>query len=264
MASASPLVFILDHVKHYSRRTRDTLVQDGIMPFLWRTAVKCASPFGRLGIVNLYEKDLTAPLTEVRSRVRLTVGEATSDDLDALTGLRMLDQDMPAAILAAHMERDLRLQIIGRFQRGWKCYVARAGGEIVHCTWLARSWAESIGHRFIIMKDDEAYTADAYTAKAWRSKGLHRLVKFHILSDLQKAGFRTAYVLVHVDCRPSKWVQVLLGYTTLGTVLYFASHRLRRTWVLPLRGTSGPFLEHTIPPPQPDAADLAGLSCTVN
>lgn len=230
-------------------------------PFLWRVAVKGLSPFGALGVANLYERDVTMPLPPVVSRVRLAVNEATLQELDALAALRMRDLSGPAVAGASCLERDVRLQIVRRFHRGWKCYVARAGGEIVHCTWVARKWAESVGHRFIVLKDDEVYTADAYTAKAWRNQGVHRLVKFHILQDLQKAGCQTAYVLVHVDCRPSKWVQVLMGYQTLGTVLYFASRWTAKTWVLPLRGACGPFLEETLPAAA--APEWAGLSCSI-
>jgi len=254
-------VLNLGYLRHYSERARDTLLQDGVWPFLWRVAVKGLSPFGTLGIVNLYERDVTLPLPPVGSRVRLSVDEATLQELDALTALRMLDLSGPAVLGAARLERDFRLQIVRRFHRGWKCYVARVQGKIVHCTWVAVKWAESIGHRFIVLKDDEAYTADAYTAKAWRNQGIHRLVKFHILQDLQKAGCQTAYVLVHVDCRPSKWVQVLMGYHTLGTVLYFASRWTQKTWVLPLRGACGPFLGETLPAAA--SPDLAGLSCSL-
>jgi hypothetical protein len=253
-------VWILDQLQHYGRRTSDTLIQDGVAPLLWRTLIKCASPFGRLGIVNLYEKDLTGPVEPVRPRVQLAVNQASLDDLEALTALRMLDETRPESMRRAHIEQQLRLQSIQRFGRGWKCYVARAEGRIVHCTWVAVKWAESIGHRYIALKEDEAYTADAYTAKAWRSKGLHRLVKFQILQDLKKANYQTAYVLVHVDCRPSKWVQVLLGYKTLGTVLYFASRRSHKTWVLLLRGSAGPFLEQNIPLPWRQPAEIADFS----
>lgn len=255
---------ILDQLQHYGRRMRDTLIQDGVVPLLWRTLIKCLSPFGTLGIVNLYEKDLSAPMAPVCCRVTLAVNEASLEDLDALTALRMQDEPMPPSARRTQIERRLRLQSIQRFGRGWKCYVARAEGRIVHCTWVAVRWAESIGQRYIALKEDEPYTADAYTAKAWRSKGLHRLVKSRILQDLKQANYQTAYVLVHVDCRPSKWVQVLLGYKTLGTVLYFASHRAHKTWVLLFRGSAGPFLETSIPLPQLDPAGLADFSCSTH
>jgi hypothetical protein len=214
-----------------------------MIPLIWRMLVKCASPLGLLGVANLYRVDLTHPLPQVCSQVMLRIEKATLLDLEALTALRMHDLRASGASLGPQVEQGFREQTLQRFARGWKCYVARVDGAIIHCTWVAKSWAESIGHRFIVLKENEAYTADAYTARSWRSKGIYRAVTWRILTDLQEAQHTACYVIVHVECRPSNFVQLLLGYRTLGTVLYFAPRRAARTWVLPLQGSCAPFLE---------------------
>lgn len=229
--------------RYYFRRVRETFAEEGVIPLVWRMVVKCASPLGVLGVANFYRLDLTRPLPQVCSQIMLRIEEATLADLEALTELRVHDLRASGAALAPQVEQGLREQSLERFARGWKCYVARVNDRIIHCTWVAKSWAESIGRRFIVLRENEAYTADAYTARAWRSKGIYRAVTWRILKDLKETKHTACYVIVHVECRPSKFVQRLLGYKTLGTVLYFAPRRLATTWVLPLQGTSAPFLE---------------------
>jgi hypothetical protein len=212
---------------------------------LWRLLVKALSPFGVLELATFYKRDLTAPLVPVPNKFNLAIGEATTADVPCL--LRLLLGPLTLTARGSEVERDIRDLLHERFRRGWKCYVATYYGEIVHCTWLAIDWAESIDGRVILLNTDEAYTADSYTAEAWRGNKIHPLVKDHIFRHLKENGIRTAYALVNADRRSSRRVQQFLGYRSTGTVLYFSPHSPSRTWVWAIRPTSLQFLEEESP-----------------
>lgn len=237
--------FTLSILRRYSQRTQDTLAHGGMPALLWRVLVKILSPFGILELATFYKRDLTLPLVPVPNQFHVEISEASTADIPSL--LWLLLGSMTLTARGSDVERDIRELLHERFRRGWKCFVAKYHGDIVHCTWLAVDWAESIDGRVILLNADEAYTADSYTAEAWRGNRIHPLVKDHIFRQLQTNGCRTAYTLVNAGRRSSRRVQQFLNYRRAGTVLYFSSHSLRKTWVWPLRPTSLQFLEEESP-----------------
>jgi GNAT superfamily N-acetyltransferase len=226
------------------RRARDILSYQGVGSLFWRLLQRLADRWGYLGTAFLWERDLASPLPEVRSKVDVVILEATLQDLAQLTRLVQWRR-YGAESQIEPLSSAITGEVLDRFERGWKCFVAKKDGQILHYNWIAFQWAKTVpsGGRFIDLRDDEVYTADSYTVQAWRGKGLHGAVLYLILYYLRESGFRTAYTLTGMENR-SSWIgHQRLGYSRRGSALIFVPKGSSECRVQRLRGRLSHFFE---------------------
>jgi RimJ/RimL family protein N-acetyltransferase len=237
------------HIARLARlreRVRDTLRYEGPLVLLWRILAKFFPPLGSVGIATLYEKDLTHPVVEVRAKADVTITEAGGSDIEQVVELVTRCERGSAEEVA-----DVRREILERLRRGAKCFVAKAGDEIVHYNWLALRWAESLpigsGGRFIILNDDEAFCMNAYTVTAWRGRGIHTAVLYKMLLWLRAVPIQRAYTVVGNENKSSWKTHERLGWSVRGTILYFKWRGMDRAWACGTRGVSSRFIAKDIP-----------------
>jgi GNAT superfamily N-acetyltransferase len=101
----------------------------------------------------------------------------------------------PAALgdVGAHWHPEAEV----RLRAGQVCAVGRAPGEVVGYCWLTTSpaWVEEIA-RFVVPGPGEAYLYDAYTAPAWRGRGLFPAALAVLLAHGRARGLRRALIFV--------------------------------------------------------------------
>jgi GNAT superfamily N-acetyltransferase len=234
------------------KRLRDTLRYDGMASFSLRLLAKGLRPFAHVGIVRLYRKDLRRPVARRPAQSPIQVVEATEADTDRLVAL-VESYVSPQGELGREQRLRLRQGLVKRFQRGWRCFVAKAGPEIIHYNWMAFDWADSLEPElgfFIIPGEDEVFCLDAYTAEPWRGKGVHTAVLSEMLTFLQERGYRTAYTNVALDKKSAWKTHEKLGWDLSGVMLYLRLRGTHRTWARALAGTLAPFVEKGQPPVQ--------------
>jgi GNAT superfamily N-acetyltransferase len=223
---------------------RDTWRREGGAPLLWRALAKCLSPLGSFGTATLYEKDLSHPVVEVRSNADVTITEAAGSDIEQVLALAAESERLSVKAVADVVAERLR--------RGARCFVAKAGGEVVHYNWVAFRWAETLpigaGGHFIVLNDDEAACINAHTVPAWRGRAIHPAVLHTMLLWLRAAGVRRAYTVVGNENKRSWKTHERLAWTVRGTILYFRPRRMDKAWVLRTRGIPSRFV--AVEPPR--------------
>jgi len=248
-------------VRWYWQRILDTLRYEGAAAFSLRLVTKWLRPFARVGLVKLYRKDLRQPMARHRAKTPIEVVEATHAEADRLVAL-MEGHLSPRRELGRESLLRLRQGVVGRFQRGWRCFVAKAGGEIIHYNWMAFDWAHSLEPElgcFIVPREGEVFCLDGYTGEPWRGKGVHTAVLSEMLAFLQERGYRTAYTNVAVEKKSAWKTHERLGWKLSGVMLYVRLRGARRTWIWPLAGTLEPFVEEGPPPvPFPERSQTRG------
>jgi GNAT superfamily N-acetyltransferase len=225
----------------YARRAIETVHYEGLHILLWRVLAQGLAPVGTVQPWTFYRRDLTQPLAPVRARADVTITLATEADREQLAA--MVVRRYGPTGLGPYAALGVPGTIAHRFRRGLRCFVARAGAEIVHYNWIAFGREPSLGEAGarIELGPGEAYCSDAYTAEAWRGRGIHTAVLNAMLLFLQQAGYRTAWTDVGTDNKSSWKTHERLGWTVSGTALDFTPRGGRRTWRWRLRGSLRPF-----------------------
>lgn len=73
----------------------------------------------------------------------------------------------------------------------------------------------------MILAEDEIFTTSAYTARAWRGKGIHTALNYSMLQYARDAGYRTAYTLLNA-ANTRSWVTMpRVGWGLSGVLLHF-------------------------------------------
>jgi hypothetical protein len=207
----------------------------------------CFSPFGSLGLLNFFQKDLTKPLREIRAKVELTVGQATESEIDQLTNLVEM-RYANSRSLEWYSKLGIRETIQQRFQRGCKCFVGKIGNEIVHYNWIffhSEETEPGLG-RFLLMKDDEALCNDGFTSEAWRGRSIHTKVNNEMLRFLQQTGYRRVYTIAGTQTKSSQKGLYRVGWEYSGTMLFFIPRGAQEGRIFRLRGSLDPFMEKPI------------------
>lgn len=180
-----------------------------------------AAALSRAGTADawlVYAKDLSAPLSPYAAAVPLEIDIARDDK--SLT---------EAAALFHHARPDRVDRRANWFRRrtngGSLCFVARVDGRMVAYNWTRIGAA--IGAHSITMRlaSHEIYTTDAYTARAWRGKGIHTALNYAMLRHAQAGGYRTAYTLLRVTNLRSWITMPRLGWEHVSTLLFFRPDR---------------------------------------
>jgi GNAT superfamily N-acetyltransferase len=236
-------------LRWYGHRVRDTLRYEGAVAFLCRVLAKSLRPCASVGLVRLYRKDLRDALIDLPPPTGVTVSTATEADTDQLVEA-VARYENPLGQAGTALKLSIRARLLDRFRRGWRCFVARAGAEIVHYNWIAFDWADTIEpgfHRFIALRDGEAFCLDGCTAEGWRGRGIHRAVNRAMLAFLQERGYRTAYTNAALQNRPAWTGLERLGWELSGVMLYLRRRGGKRARVWRVLGAVDPFASEENP-----------------
>lgn len=200
---------------------KEFLRYQGVKAYGWHNLSKILAPFGVFGIATLYEQDLTFPPPEVRVQADVVIHLATESDIQQVEAMFANPLDW--------------LPLRERLLQGARCFVAKAGGEVVHYNWVFLDWSNvlpiSSGGRYIVLDADEAFCAIAYTAVPWRGRAIHTAVLRAMLVWLRESGYRRAYTVVNIANPASSKTHARLGWRLLGSLVYFKKRGMDRSWV---------------------------------
>lgn len=177
-----------------------------------RAAARALSRLGESHVWLMFRKDLRQPLSPVQARVPIDIGLADASQVEELAAVAKADAERAAA--DAQIYRD-------RLRAGSLCFVARVDGRVVAFNWLRLHAAVGAAGVPMVLRDDEVYTTDAYTADDWRGQGIHPALNHAMLSFAQREGYRTAYTLARADNARSLVTMRRVGWTLSGTLLVF-------------------------------------------
>lgn len=126
----------------------------------------------------LLERSLDYRITAPNPRLALRCERLTRDSFDEYFALRP-DVDPDA--------------VTSRLARGHLCHVARTDEEIVAACWSTtlKVFVDYLGCE-LDLGDDAAYLYDAFTAPAWRGRGVASILCAHQLSALRAEGLTRA------------------------------------------------------------------------
>lgn len=220
---------------------RNTYRYDGFAFLPWKLAVEALSPLGFLSLVSFYQKDLTKPLKAPSAKADLTVCQARGADIEALATI-VYKRYCQGESNENFRSWRIQAKIFDLLRRGHICFLGKIGGKVVHYNWIFFHWNVTIPGRYIHLKGDEALLNDAYTIEAWRGKAIHTLVQYHMLSHLQKAGYRRAYTFAYTDNRSSLKTHDRLGWERTGLILHFVTQDSNWSKLWRIRGTLDPFM----------------------
>jgi hypothetical protein len=216
---------------------------EGGRALAWRILVKLLSPFGELDLANVLEIDLADLPASVPGVPDVTIEEASAADIEELLTLRHgpapaagPQSDLapgPAARRAQLLafvvaERAASAALLAAaFERGDRCFVARAGDRIVHCNWLCVRWGSALPGYLAVAGPGEVYTTGCFTAPAWRGRSLHNFVKLEMLRRARAAGYHTAFTLTRSETWRATNAVLRLGYRYRGRLLFFNARGMR-------------------------------------
>jgi hypothetical protein len=201
------------------------------------------SPFGSLGLLKFYQRDLTGPLRRVQPKVEIEICQAGECDIDELSRLVRIHY-AHSTDLEFYAKLGIRDTILQRFQRGARCFVAKIGGEIVHYNWIFFRLEEidpGLG-RFLRLEDDEALCNDGFTAEPWRGKSIHPAVNNGMLLFLQQIGYRRAFTVAGMQNKRSEKGLYRIGWDYCGSMIYFTPRGKERGWIIHVSGAVDRFM----------------------
>ena len=151
------------------------VLRDEGFPVFWFKLLSALGVYRRLFILA---RPLAEPIGEFVPEVPVVVGMLTRAEVDAYVALR------PEAESAA---------IVGRFDSGCLCFVARHEGRAVGACWIAtgRAYSAHLACDLPLSAGD-AYLFDAYTLPAYRGRGVAPALCAHQLRYCRDAGWRRA------------------------------------------------------------------------
>jgi len=219
-----------------------TLRYEGAHILLWRLICRLLSPFGWLGLMTFYERDLTRPVPQV-SGIPMSIETATEADIDELVPFLAMAR---GAALNAATRQGIRQNLAGYVRKGDQVFVARVANEVVHTNHIAFDQMEFTpltGRVPVPLMADEAYMTNGYTKERWRGQGIHGAVNSAMLRFLQQRGYRRAFTQARTDNLLARRGVERLGWQVTGSVLYFRLRLNRAAVVWSLRGSLWPFNE---------------------
>jgi L-amino acid N-acyltransferase YncA len=199
--------------------------------FIYDIIQKAYRKFSRwvtLRLDYIYRIDLSKPLIHWEPRIPVAVSAATIQDVAS------------AAEREYHETKiDKRRLFKSKIENGHHCFVAKDGSSVVGYNWIG-SGSFWNGIDFVVLKDDEVWCSDAYTAIEWRGKGIHTALLAAMIEWARKENFRTAYT--HVSAfHPKSWkAHEHLKWQVSG--LYFGFHLpvLDKQWTFAVYGSRYP------------------------
>jgi hypothetical protein len=167
------------------------MVSEHIQVKAFRTLASGLSLLGDAHVWLMFKKDLRQPLQPFRPRVPCIIEQAFASDMFELAQVDNDDDEEQVAELAAGYR--------SRFSMGAHCFVARVEGRIVAYDWLRLRAAVGAADVPMLLKDDEVYGSDAYTAEGWRGQGIHPALNYSMLKYAQDQGYATVYSQARAD-----------------------------------------------------------------
>lgn len=199
---------------------------------LLRAVTALLSRVGTANIFLMYTKDLTEPLTPCAAAVPIEIGVARGEDLTAAAALYHHADAARVPRRAAWFRE--------RVRDGSHCFVARVDGEMVAYNWIRVDAAVGARDLPMHLAPNEIYTTDAYTARAWRGKGIHTALNYAMLQIARDSGYRTAYTLLRVSNLRSWVTMPRVGWKLAGTLLFFRPRWTRDYALWHVRGDPYP------------------------
>ena len=104
-----------------------------------------------------------------------------------------------------------------RLEKGDRCFGLARSGQVLCSNWVSFDRASAlVGQdpeiQFRTLEDQECFTYDFYTPRAYRGRGLGSVTKRALLSTLEQEGIGQIYSLVDPRNAPSTLVHLRLGY----------------------------------------------------
>lgn len=128
------------------------------------------------------ERSLEKPIREVEPRIKVTIREATEDNLDKFKGIVN--------------ERKLEL-FRERFKKDRICFIALKQKKIAYFGWISlEDEYESNCQIKVKLNEREAYWFDCYTVPEYRQNGLHTALTTKALIYLKNKGYKKVLMLV--------------------------------------------------------------------
>jgi ribosomal protein S18 acetylase RimI-like enzyme len=161
-----------------------------------------------------------------------------------------LDEPLPAAVepgiaaifaqagpddiaeLAAAMGLDDTLPVLQRFERGCRCYLVRANGQLVSYGWVTFD-EERIGSLglSVRLQPGEAYIWDCATLAVYRGQRLYPALLTYMQHALRAAGFQRIWIGMDADNLPSQAGVARAGFQQIVALLQ-ASNTPTRTFFI--------------------------------
>jgi len=157
--------------------------------------------------VVFFEKDLSHIPGSTHSEPRIRIETGTPNHVHGLTRL------LPG--WSSRIFQD-------RLSRGDIFFVARAGNQIVHQTWISfeDKWVPLLNKK-IVLKEREAYLYQVYTASEYRGRHIFAAVISKVLRYLKAQGYKKIIFLVDLKAHESKRAYQRIIGPDEGTIIYY-------------------------------------------
>ena len=157
--------------------------------------------------VVLFEKDLSHIPGSTHSEPRIRIELGTPNHVQGLTRL------LPGWSSRIFQDRLLRGDIF---------FIARAGNQIVHQTWISfeDKWVPLLNKK-IVLKEREAYLYQVYTASEYRGKNVLPAVISKVLRYLKTQGYKRLFFLVDLKAHESKRAYQRISGANKGTIISY-------------------------------------------
>ncbi len=134
--------------------------------------------------------------------------------------------------LARVMEGATPAEILGRFERGRRCYVARVDGKVAAYGWVSFD-EEFVGELRLRLRLEpgEAYIWDCATVPEFRRLRLYSALLSYILSDLRFGHFKWAWIGANLDNEPSQRGIARAGFHHIANLVVERVLGMRMVWV---------------------------------
>ena len=165
------------------------------------------------------ERSLEEPIEEIEPRIKVTIRQATENDLGEFKGIVS--------------ESKLKL-FKERFEKGRICFIALDGERAVSFAWISsENEYESNCRVEVKLNEGEGYLFDYYVSDEYRQGGIYTSLLAKTLEYLQNRGYQTAWAFVSSNNIPVRKAWRRIGFegkrtVTLITLLGLKFHRWRK------------------------------------
>jgi ribosomal protein S18 acetylase RimI-like enzyme len=134
--------------------------------------------------------------------------------------------------LAQAMGRDDTTEVLQRFARGRRCYIAQVGDTLAAYGWVSFE-EEEIGEirLRIRLAEGEAYIWDCATLPAYRGLHLYPALLAYIVSELRAEGLRRIWIGADSDNLASQTGMALAGFQPIANLVIACVVALRQLWL---------------------------------
>ena len=130
----------------------------------------------------LAERSLEEPIEEFKPKIKVTIRQATDNDLDKFKGI----------------VSESKLELFKeRFEEGRICLIALDGERVISFAWISSENEYEINCCIEVkLNEEEGYLFDDYTVPEYRYKGLQTALITKRLASLKEQAYRKALVFL--------------------------------------------------------------------